>query len=159
MKVSEPRISYKDFQLQFSAKTQAQQSDPDYYPFNKNNPIGELNEKISAFAACKTFIACGTFSGRVFIYYYKDEHPKAEFKIQNFRITGLSFNNNCTLLLVSSYDCKISFIDLNEFKISFSYTHNSKILDCSIDPESRNGGPYSLIMALKVSKPITKLFV
>lgn len=145
MKVSEPRISYRDFQLQFSVKSQAQQSDPDYYPFNKNNSIGELNEKISAFAACKNFIACGTFSGRVFIYAYEDEHPKAEFKIQNFRITGLSFNNNCTLLLVSSYDCKISFIDLIDFRIAFSYTHNSKILDCSIDPESRIGGPYSCV--------------
>ena len=150
MNVSEPRICYQDFQLQFPVRSQ--QTDPDYYPFNINNPIGADNEKISAFAACERFIACGTFSGRVFIYTYGEEHPKAEFKMQNHRITGLSFNNNCTLLLASSFDSKISFIDLNEFRISFSYTHNIYILDCSIDPESRIGGPYSCVFIDSTAK-------
>ncbi|OHS96805.1 hypothetical protein TRFO_36928 [Tritrichomonas foetus] len=150
MSQSEPRICFSDLQLQYCPKIggdMSQRSDAEYVPFNRNNYGNDSTSvKISAFAACKSFMACGTFDGRILIYTYDDDRPRAELKMTTtFRITGLSFNANCTLLLASCFDCDLWLIELTNFQTVRTHKHGSKILDCAIDPECHINGPLSCV--------------
>lgn len=149
MTSSDPRISFTDFQLQYSV----QKSDSkEYIPFNQK---GKDNEQISAFAACKTFLACGTLTGRILIYGYDEETPKAELKMNTqLRVTGLSFNIDGSLLLASCFDRQIWLIDLSDFKIIRTWAHSANILDCAIDPESKSTGALSCVFIDQNNKVI-----
>ena len=146
----EPRICFSDFQLMYYPDISVninQRLDSDYVPFNRSaNSSDPKSIKISAFAASKTFLACGTFDGRILIYTYDNDHPCGELKMTtNFRITGLSFNNNSSLLLASCFEGELWLIDLTSFQTVKNYRHSSKILDCAIDPECHLNGPMSCV--------------
>lgn len=145
MSISDSRLIIKEIPLQYTITVEENQNDKKYLSFNQNNENQSNSEKISSFAVSHSFIACGTISGRVFIYNYGDNIPKSEFNLKSGKITDLSFNKNCSILLVSTLNRKIILIDLIKFQIIFSYTHITNILGASIDPESQVGVPYSWV--------------